>query len=210
MGFDKLLADLAGRPVLRWSVEALAAAPSVGSVVVVASGETARLVESWRGEPGMGKISAVAPGGAERHLSVLNGLRAAPAGTTHVAVHDAARPMVRPEAVAAVVEAALSCGAAVLARPLADTVKRATPGDEPWIAESVDRANLWAMETPQAARLDWLRAALEAVVASGGHVTDEVSALQSAGHPVRLVRSTAPNLKITWPEDIAMAERLLG
>ena len=93
---------------------------------------------------------------------------------------------------------------------MTDTVKRATADDPPVVAEIVDRTGLWAMETPQAARLDWLVAALDEVVAAGGHVTDEVSSLQLAGHPVRIVRSSWPNPKITWPGDIETACRLLG
>lgn len=210
MGFDKLLADLAGRPVLVRSLEAFAAAASVDALVVVASGRAAEAVEAWRSVSAPAKPLSIVPGGAERHLSVLNGLRAVPAGTTHVAVHDAARPLVAPSAIEETLACARQHGAAVLARPITDTVKRASPGDDPQVTENVDRDGLWAMETPQVARLDWLLAALDAVVASGGGVTDEVSALQQAGRPVRIVRSRLPNLKITWPEDIDLAARLLG
>lgn len=210
MGFDKLLADLGGQPVVRRTLDAVAAAGSVDAIVLVASEEIAGRVGPWRGPACPGKLVAVVAGGAERQFSVLNGLRAVPAGTTHVAVHDAARPLVAPSAIDAALACAHRYGAAVLARPVTDTVKRATADDPPVVAEIVDRTGLWAMETPQAARLDWLVAALDEVVAAGGHVTDEVSSLQLAGHPVRIVRSSWPNPKITWPGDIETARRLLG
>lgn len=210
MGFDKLLADLGGQPVVRRALDAVAAAASVDAIVLVASEGVAGRVGQWRGPAHPGKLVAVVGGGAERQCSVLNGLRAVPAGTTHVAVHDAARPLVAPSAIDEVFACAHRFGAAVLARPVTDTVKRATADAPPVVAEIVDRTGLWAMETPQAALLDWLVAALDEVLAAGGHVTDEVSALQLAGHPVRIVRSSRPNPKITWPGDIDTARRLLG
>jgi 2-C-methyl-D-erythritol 4-phosphate cytidylyltransferase len=207
MGFDKLTADLAGKPVFRHTLDAFQSADKIDAIVLVASPALLASAQALVGSPGLGKLTAVVAGGAERQDSVRAGIAAAPVGTTHVAVHDAARPLVSPVAIDETVAAALAHGAAVLARPIPDTVKRVD--ENGWITTPVDRTGLWAMETPQAARIDWLDAALTAITNAGGHVTDEVSALQEAGHQVHAVRSHAPNLKITWPEDIDTALRWL-
>ena len=207
MGFDKLTADLAGKPVFRHTLDAFQAADRIDAIILVASPTLLAAAQGLVGLPELGKLSAVVAGGAERQDSVRAGIAAAPVGTTHVAVHDAARPLVSPVAIDETVAAALVHGAAALARPIPDTVKRVD--ESGWITTAVDRTGLWAMETPQAARLDWLDAALAAITSGGGHVTDEVSALQEAGHQVHAVRSHAPNLKITWPEDIDTALRWL-
>jgi 2-C-methyl-D-erythritol 4-phosphate cytidylyltransferase len=207
MGFDKLTADLAGKPVFRHTLDAFQSADKIDAIVLVASPALLASAQALVGSPELGKLTAVVAGGAERQDSVRAGIAAAPVGTTHVAVHDAARPLVSPVAIDETVAAALAHGAAVLARPIPDTVKRVD--ENGWITTAVDRTGLWAMETPQAARIDWLDAALTAITNAGGHVTDEVSALQEAGHQVHAVRSHAPNLKITWPEDIDTALRWL-
>jgi 2-C-methyl-D-erythritol 4-phosphate cytidylyltransferase len=205
MGFDKILADLAGKPVLRHAVEAFQSAESIDAIVLVGSAPVIAAAGHWPEDATLSKLQAVVPGGPERQDSVRLGLAAVPEGTTHVAVHDAARPLISPVAINETIAATRQHGAAVLARPIPDTVKRVD--ESGWITSTVDRSGLWAMETPQASRLDWLAAALENVAAKGLHVTDEVSALQEAGHAVHAVRSHAPNLKITWPEDIDTAIR---
>jgi 2-C-methyl-D-erythritol 4-phosphate cytidylyltransferase len=205
MGFEKVLANLGGRSVLRHSLEILQAARGIGAIVIVGSPAVLEVATGWVGDPAVDKLRAVIAGGAERQESVLRGLGAVPAGTRHVAVHDAARPLVALAAVEATVAMGREHGAAVLARPIPDTVKRVDADGR--IVASVERDGLWAMETPQVARLDWLIAALAAVKAAGGAVTDEVSALQAAGHAVHVVRDVMPNPKITWPEDLELAMR---
>lgn len=207
MGFDKILADLAGKPVLRHAVEAFQSADAIDAIVLVGSAPVLAAAAHWPEDATLPKLHAVVAGGQERQDSVRLGLASVPAGTTHVAVHDAARPLVSPVSINETIAAAKQHGAAVLARPIPDTVKRVD--ESGWINATVDRTGLWAMETPQAARFDWLNAALEKVSKDGLHVTDEVSALQEAGYAVHAVRSHAPNLKITWPEDIDTAIRWL-
>ena len=99
-------------------------------------------------------------------------------------------------------------GAAALARPVSDTVKRA--GADGKVRESVERDGLWAMETPQVFEIEALRRAYKKALESGSRVTDEVSAAQEAGIDVTLVASSRPNLKITYPSDLQVAEALLG
>ena len=209
MGFDKLAAILAGRSVLEHSVRALASSGLFGQIILVTSEERERSISGWATgiEKEFGLRLLCVRGGAERHDSVAAGLAAVDAGATHVAVHDGARPMVSAEDVRRVVDEARRTGAASLAHPVVETLKRSDPAG--WVSGSVDRSGLWAMETPQAFDASWLRQAYESALAAGMTLTDEVSAVQAAGRRVRLVASSRPNLKITHPQDLALAEHCM-
>ncbi|WP_298135521.1 2-C-methyl-D-erythritol 4-phosphate cytidylyltransferase [Acidiferrobacter sp.] len=151
-------------------------------------------------------------GGAERALTVLNGLAALSGqarGDDLVFVHDAARPCVREADLRRLYEAAIDTpDGALLARPVADTVKRGGPAGE--ITATVDRRNLWLAQTPQAFRFDRLQAALAGAVAAGELVTDEAGAIERAGGHPRLVAGSLDNIKITTPEDLVLAEIYLA
>ncbi len=148
-------------------------------------------------------------GGEERCHSVLNALRALAvegvAEDAWVMVHDAARPCVRRQDLLALAEAVAGhpCGG-LLAVPVRDTMKRSDERGD--VARTEPREGLWHALTPQMFRLGPLRRALEAALAEGLLVTDEASAMEHAGHRPRLVRGHADNLKITLPEDLALAE----
>ncbi len=216
MGFDKLFADLGGRPVLAWSVAAFQECAAVDDLVIVARPETERalreLAERWRWT----KLRAIVPGGAQRHLSVWRGLQTVAGGRADakaeeelfVAVQDGARPLVTPGMIERCLEAAKVGGAACCAAPVSDTLKRADAQGR--ITGSVDRANLWAMQTPQIFRLADLRRAYQEVVDAGLTVTDEASALERIQQPVTLVPTGDFNWKITYPEDLHLARHLLA
>lgn len=206
MGFDKLLAPLAGVPVLLRTLRAFEECDEVGEIVVVASGDVERAVESWRGD--LAKLSGVVPGGAERHLSVWNGLEAVSATAENVAVHDGGRPLITSAQIARCVHRARQAAAVACARPVTETLKRANSAG--CIVESIDRTNMWIMETPQVFRRALLLEAYQNVLEEGVAVTDEVSAMQMLGVPVCVVENTSPNIKITFPSDLALAERLIG
>lgn len=208
MGFDKLFADLAGRPVVAWSVAAFERCPDIGEIVIVGP-EDPGAFEELRKREGWRKVTAVVPGGEERHLSVARGL-AAPGGPEPdglVAIHDGARPLIMPGLISQCLARAAETGAACCAAPVADTVKRADANLN--VSESVERENLWAMQTPQVFRRELIERAYAAVLASGDKVTDEVSAVQRLGGSVALVLHEECNLKITFPRDLEMASHLL-
>jgi 2-C-methyl-D-erythritol 4-phosphate cytidylyltransferase len=210
MGFDKLAATLAGRPVLEHAVRALAVCGEFGEIILVTNPGRWPEAQAWADAVARetGVPVRLAEGGAERHDSVAAGLAALDAAAEFVAVHDGARPLVLAADLRRVVAEARRSGAASLAHPVVETVKRAdTTG---CVTTSVDRDGLWAMETPQVFNLSLLRDAYAAALARGEKLTDEVSAVQAAGHPVRLVTSTTLNLKITHPQDLAFAETLLA
>jgi 2-C-methyl-D-erythritol 4-phosphate cytidylyltransferase len=200
----KALMPLAGRPMLAWSLDALRACPRVEAVVVVAPpGLEPQVAEV------AGTEATVVPGGDSRAESVREGLRAAPAGAAVVLVHDAARPLVTPALIDAVLDGVDGADGAIAAAPAADTLKRAGEGGV--IEDTVPRQGLWGAQTPQAFHLHVLAAAVEAAGDEGrlAAATDCASLLEARGGRVRLVESRAPNLKVTTPADAALAEALL-
>jgi 2-C-methyl-D-erythritol 4-phosphate cytidylyltransferase len=146
-------------------------------------------------------------GGKDRQDSVAAGMKAVGTDFTHVAVHDGARPLVSPADIDRCVEAAQVFQAASLARRATETMKRSDCDD--FCVEAVSRENLWCMETPQVFAKDLLIRACGRVAAEGLVVTDEVSAVSGIGVAVKFVESLSPNLKITTPADIELAEALL-
>ena len=207
MGFDKLLASLGGAPVILHTLRAFQTCPEVDEIVVVASPDRQEVIQRLADDAGLTKLRAFVPGGAERHLSVWAGIQAVAAECDYVAVHDGARPLIHPSQISRCLAKARETGAAASARPVSETLKRADGSGR--VCGSVDRAGLWIMETPQVFARPLLVQAYEAVLREGVLVTDEVSALERLGHPVWLVDNPTPNPKITWPPDLAVAERLL-
>lgn len=201
MGFDKLFAGLRGKPVLSHSIEAFVDHPEVDLTVVVTSEANREAIAALNSE------TKLLLGGTERHFSVANGLAALPDDCDLVAVHDGARPLIHPDSITACLSAARKNGAASCARRVTETMKRADESAR--VTESVSRENLWAMETPQCFQLDLLRRAYDKVLGDDQLVTDEVSAVEALGEPVYLVENPHPNLKITFPADLELAERLL-
>ncbi len=147
-------------------------------------------------------------GGAERRDSVWQGLQEMSAGSDIVLIHDAARPFVSQRVISACIDAVRAHGAAVVACPVADTLKRADAGGT--VAATLPRAGLWGAQTPQGFRADLARAAYARAIAENWDVTDDAAVVERAGHRVHLVEGDALNFKITGPDDLALAERLLG
>jgi 2-C-methyl-D-erythritol 4-phosphate cytidylyltransferase len=150
---------------------------------------------------------AVTAGGASRQGSVRNGLAACSPDVDLVLVHDAARALLPVAATRACVEAAARHGAALLAVPTADTIKRVHEGR---VTTTVDRRELWAAQTPQVIRRSLLAEALQHALATGFEGTDDVSLVEHLGAPVAVVAGTTTNLKITRPDDLRLASALLA
>jgi 2-C-methyl-D-erythritol 4-phosphate cytidylyltransferase / 2-C-methyl-D-erythritol 2,4-cyclodiphosphate synthase len=202
MGSDKLWEDLWGRPAWRWSLDVLLADPDLSSVVIVVPADA---VERFTdGLPPGESRCLVVPGGEGRADSVIAGLWAL-TGAGHgddtlVLVHDAARPALTPELVAAVVSACRGAhGAVVPIVPVMDSLKRVR-GDR--VVAPVERDEVVAAQTPQAARLGALRAAIEEAHAWGRPITDDAGALAAAGVPVHVVPGDPANRKLTEPADL--------
>lgn len=207
MGFDKITAPLAGRPLVTWSLAAFEACDDIGACVLVCA--ESRLAEFAALAAPYKKFRLIVPGGSERADSVRNGLQALESRSPAlVAVHDAARPLVTPKMITQVVAAAAECGAAVAAEPVSDSLHRAAGAGH--LVETISREGLWAMQTPQVAGFTALRDALETARVAGREVTDEISALILGGLLPKAVFHGGLNFKVTFPRDLALAEAVLG
>lgn len=201
----KAFLPLAGRPILVRAVQAVEACGLIERVIVVVADDLVREVHPLLSEHGCRKVTAVVGGGPERQDSVFAGL--SHLGAAEVAVvHDGARPLVTPEVVAAVAEAALQTGAASAGIPIRETVKVVDGIDA---TGTLNRERLWVAHTPQAFRADLLREAHSQARAQGVRGTDDAILVERLGHRVRMVEDSPRNIKITLPEDLAMAEAYL-
>jgi 2-C-methyl-D-erythritol 4-phosphate cytidylyltransferase/2-C-methyl-D-erythritol 2,4-cyclodiphosphate synthase len=202
-GEDKLGLTIAGRPILQWSVEALAAAPEIDRVIVVTADDR---LDELRAMSWLARLDAtVVPGGPRRQDSVALGVRAATADI--VLVHDAARPFVSAALVSRVVTGVEAHAAAIPALPVVDALKRVDGGH---ITASAERAGLYRAQTPQGARRELLRAAADGHAHGPEDIPDEADLLARDGVAVAIVAGDADNIKVTLPEDLALARRLAG
>lgn len=206
MGFDKLAAEIKGVPVLRRTVNTFMQATSIDRVIVVCPQD--RFDALLSGDTEWNKPLVRVDGGDERQHSVEAGLGALGEADQLVAVHDGARPLVTVEMIEACIAEARQTGAASLARPVTETIKKAD--HENFSRQGIDRSALWFTETPQVFRTSMLIQAYEGISARGVTATDEVSVVESMGIATKLVPSSGPNIKITHPSDIRLAEALLS
>jgi len=214
-GVDKLAAPIAGRPLLAWTLDALAGTPAVGRLVVVTAPER---IDALRDAPWLPpSVVAVVSGGDRRQASVaaglaeldrLDGAGDGPTDDRVVLVHDGARPLVSRALVEAVAEAAAAHGAAIPVVPIGETVKRIEDGH---VTSTLDRTSLATAQTPQGVRRSILRAAFERFAASGPDTfTDEAALLEACSIPVHVIDGDPGNVKVTLPADLARAEAVLG
>jgi 2-C-methyl-D-erythritol 4-phosphate cytidylyltransferase len=208
MGFNKLTALLGGKPVLQRTLLAFDQCDAIHEIILVGGDEVRELVTTWQDNALFHKPIRVVAGGAERHLSVNEGLRQINSDTDIVAVHDGARPLITPEQITRCIAKAHEVRAVACARPVTETLKRASA--EGVISGSIDRDGAWVMETPQVFDRALLCEAYARVIRDGLLVTDEVSAVQHLGVPVFVLDNPWPNPKITHPSDLPLAEKLLS
>jgi len=208
MGFDKLFAPLQGKPVVTHTIEAFERADCVDEIVLVGHPERLAELERLVRSCGSKKVRHVIAGGQHRQDSVCAGLNVLGSGVGYVAVHDAARPLITPAQILRVLKLAQEHGAASLAQPITDTLKRADK--DHFVRVGVDREGLYAMQTPQIFSHELLIEAYAAIAANKISVTDEVSAVEYLGRKVLLVPNDEFNPKITFPRDLQLAEFFLS
>jgi 2-C-methyl-D-erythritol 4-phosphate cytidylyltransferase len=198
----KQFLTIGGVPILAATVRHFTSHPAVSTVIVAAPpallGRAQRLLTP---HPRRVRLAVVA-GGAERQESVSHALAAVGPTVDIVVVHDAVRPFISRQLIDAVVRAAIETGAAICALPMADTVKR-VHGE--FVETTIDRSTLWTVQTPQAFRPDILREAHDKARRDGIVGTDDAMLVERLGHPVRVVRGSDANVKITTPEDLRRA-----
>jgi len=202
-GLDKLFAPLAGRPLLARTLAAFEECAAVDRVVLVLAMENLARGLALAEEEGLSKVRTVSPGGRRRQDSVREGLKAL-GGCDWVVVHDGARPLVTPQLIEAGLAAAQETGAAVCALPAQDTVKRVD--EQGCVVRTLDRRRLWLIQTPQVFRYDIL---LDAHERSRQPATDDAALVERLGQEVRVYPGSPRNLKVTTPDDLALAEALL-
>lgn len=204
----KQYANLLGKPVIAHSIAAVQQHPLVAAVTVAISADDGLYAELVK--PEFSALNTLV-GGDSRARTVLNGLQFIAANdpaADWVLVHDAARPCLDADALERLIAQAQNSGAgAILAMPVSDTLKQAD-GDGR-VSATVDRRNLWSAQTPQLFPLQELLSALGAALQFGPAPTDEAQAMERSGFPVALVQGSSDNIKITRPEDLAIAEAIL-
>lgn len=204
----KVFVPLAGAPMLAWSLRAYGTHPEIARVCVVVSRRYVPAAESlcarelqipWQ----------VVEGGPQRRDSVRRGLVALSATAPElVSIHDGARPLVSAEAISDGLRVARLCGAAVAAYPSSDTVKRVC--EAPVVSETLDRSCVYLAQTPQTFRFELILAAHQRAEEEGWDVTDDAMLVERLGYEVRVSQGHPGNLKVTVPDDLAVAEWRLG
>ena len=207
-GVNKLLQELDGVPVLVRTLTSLQLAARVDEIIVATREEDLAHIAQLCKEYRIDKCTKVVRGGADRAHSVLQAALEADPATELLAVQDGARPLVLPEMIDAVIEAAERCGAAAPAVPVKDTVKLIH--EDGSVAKTPDRSRLRAVQTPQVFQADLLKAALQDAIAKDSPITDDCSAVELLGKKVYLVDGDEENLKITTPIDFVVAEAILA
>lgn len=206
-GVDKAFLSLGAKPVVVYSLLAFERCPDIEEVVLVVQRDRIEAARCMVQMFGCMKVKKIVAGGPQRQASVAKGLEAVGEDVSVVAVHDGARPCVTPELISAAVRSAREYGSGVAAVKITDTVKEVIKGNQ--IAKTVDRAKLWAMQTPQAFKRDLLVKALDLVKKKKLTVTDEASAVELISKNVRLVISSSANVKITTADDLVLAGALM-
>jgi 2-C-methyl-D-erythritol 4-phosphate cytidylyltransferase len=207
-GRPKQFLELAGVPMVGWSIRTFARMPEVDEIVIATEIEWLDRMRELSAIAAPQRTVVVVAGGESRQASVFAGVRAVSERCDAAFVHDGARPLVREDDVRAGMAEVRAGRAALLAAPVVDTIKVVDTATRT-VRETLDRSRLWAAQTPQfALRADLLRAH-ERAVADGIEVTDDAAVLERIGIEVVVVPATTENFKVTLPEDVARAEAFL-
>lgn len=206
---NKQYLQLAGRPILAHTISRFDKHPRIDNIVVIIPEAEipfcqAEVIDRF----GYRKVSGVVAGGAERQDSVCNGLEALEADDDDlVLIHDGVRPLIEDELVEQMIDATLKDGACLAGVPVKDTIKEVEDGQ---VVATPARERLWQAQTPQAFRFGLIRDAHRRAREEGVAVTDDAMLAERYGYPVKMVMGSYRNIKITTPEDLAMAEAWLA
>jgi len=202
-GVDKIFAELGGRPLLAMVLDTFQECLFVDEIVLVLGEENLERGRGLVGSSRWSKVTTICQGGKRRQDSVKNGLqRLRDCGW--VVIHDGARPLVAPDLIERGLAEARASGAAVAAVPVKDTIKRVS--QDGFVCETPERDTLWAIQTPQVFLFDLIFQAHEEITED---VSDDATMVERLGHMVRIYRGSYENIKVTTPEDLALAEVIL-
>lgn len=206
-GMNKVLLELEGQPIIIHTLTVFESDFSCKGIILSVHPDERVQFEKLLAAYNISKVCAFAEGGDERQHSVYNGLKVLPPESDIVLVHDGARPFVTKETIAELVKSAHGTGAAIAAVPVKDTIKKAKSGI---VLETVERARLWSIQTPQAFRKSVLVDAQKKAEEQGFLGTDESSLVERTGYPVQIVESDYDNIKLTTPEDLYFARAIMA
>ena len=206
-GCGKQLIELRGEPVIAHTLRAFQRAETIDEIVIVAREEElvtiADIVKGIEAD----KVTEIVVGGSSRQESVSKGLSRVSPKSHFIAIHDGARPLIRPELIDRTARAALEHGAAAVGVPVKDTLKHVSAGG--FIAGTVDRETLVQIQTPQIFELKQYAAGIALAATEGAEYTDDCQLYERLGKPIRLVPGDYENIKITSREDLDIAEAML-
>lgn len=202
---NKLLLELFGKPIFLYTLEVFQRDQNCDGIWLAVKEQERDLIESYVKRYNITKVQGYATGGMERQDSVRACLEAIPPCGV-VLVHDAARPFIDREVIARLVETAQMSGAAIAGVPVKDTIKKVSNGI---ISETVDRNQLWMIQTPQAFRYPLILKAAQVARNDGFMGTDEAMLVERLNHPVAIVESTYENIKMTTPDDLIYGRAIL-
>lgn len=205
MGFDKVLAEVGGVPVIVRCLQSFQQAPGVKEVVVVTRTDLVPDVARLCHDYGLDKVTRVIRGGESRTQSVRLGTLECDPKARLIAIHDGARPFVTVQVIEDAVAQAAVSGAAAPAVPVKDTIKSAHDGV---VEQTLDRSALYAIQTPQVFDGDLIRAALQKALDDGAQLTDDCAAVERLGMKVTLTQGDERNIKLTTPTDLLIGEVL--
>jgi 2-C-methyl-D-erythritol 4-phosphate cytidylyltransferase len=205
-GQNKQFITLQSKPIIIHTLEVFENDPLCIGIIIVINKNEQMIFEKLLSEYHIKKVKALIHGGTERQHSVYNGVNSISEGDV-VLVHDGARPFIRQEIVHLLVQKANTHGAAIVAVPVKDTVKRVS--SKLTVEETVERSNLWAVQTPQAFRMSLLLKAHENAIKEGFLGTDDASLVERLGENVYIVEGDYMNIKLTTPDDLLFAEAIL-
>lgn len=202
----KQFIEIHHRPILFYGLRQLERSPDVSEIIIPVHGEWQNQVSDWIKEWKFQKVTHIVPGGRERQDSVAKALEVLSPHAQWILIHDAVRPLISLEKIHEVIEAGRKHGAAILAIPSRDTIKRCKEG---WVEETVNREEFWQVQTPQVFRRDLLVSAYKKAVEEGFYATDDAMLVERLDYPVRVVLGEEQNIKITTRYDMQWAELLL-
>ncbi|MBI5327888.1 MAG: 2-C-methyl-D-erythritol 4-phosphate cytidylyltransferase [Deltaproteobacteria bacterium] len=198
---------LDGKPILAHAIMPFEYSKAINSIVIVtASGDEDFCLKNVVKRFGFKKVLKIICGGKERQDSVMSGIMAVSGECDIVVVHDGVRPFVEKGMIERVIRSAQKCGAATIAVPVKDTIKQVCSG---LVKKTLQREELWAIQTPQAFRFDILKKAHHLAAKQGFIGTDDCMLVERMGHKVAVVKGSYDNIKITTPEDLAVGKGIL-
>lgn len=207
-GFNKQYIQLQGKPIVAHTLEVFEKSQYIDDIILVVGQEEIDFAqEEIIKKHDLRKVSKVIGGGKERQDSVYEGLLAAKDECEIVLIHDGARPFVQEYMIGKTIDTAKKMGAAIVAVPVKDTIKRVNTQLE--VVDTPNRKELWGIQTPQTFQYSLLKRAYDAAREEKVIVTDDSMMVERLGHPVKIVEGSYENIKITTPEDIIIAEEIL-